>query len=93
MAKTNQMAYYSFRGKIDFQNLPVLDGLETPLEQNIFSFTYFQLNWGMPIYCSGWQKIDNSVISPPKIRDGRVGYNICQIVVKESKHDSFNIKF
>ena len=49
MATLTKVAYFcSLRGKIDFKNLLVLEKMldDLPLEQNIFSSTYFQLDYG-----------------------------------------------
>ena len=44
---TKVACFCSLKGKIDFENLLLLKkNANLPLEQNIFSFTYFQLDWG-----------------------------------------------
>ena len=49
MAKTNQNSIFYFRGKIDFENLLVLEKKQLenlPLEQNIFVLKKLSVNLG-----------------------------------------------
>ena len=46
---TKVACFRSLRGKIDFENMSILEKRlkNLPLEQNIFSVIYFQLCWGV----------------------------------------------
>ena len=48
---TKAACFCSLKGKIDFENLLLLEKMleNLPLEQDIFPCTYFQLDWGVAI--------------------------------------------